>query len=257
MRNDKVLLMDAFQLNPIRYISSMIIFNHMSLGGDSNLAKMRYQKAELTQYPAYFKYRREQKEHERKKHNNPGHHRKSPVRHRVKSHIRAGSRVTSYVRGKGRTANPFTRRRLLKKEGSTRESMEDYTITFYYSKGRKETIPLAARDADDALNLALQQRKMKQLKPIKIVVKDSVGAILGSIAGKVAGGVSTAIKAFRAQYAKGAKERAELKQLQEESLAEKEAWLERKSQEMLRKARLGNRTAQIWCEQHNIAWEQV
>ena len=135
--------------------------------------------------------------------------------------------------------------------------MEDYEITFHYSKGRKETIPIAARDADDALNLALHRRKKKHLKPIKIVIKDGIGRILGTIAGKVAGGVHSALSAFRAEYAKGRVEREELKHLREMREAEKQKKLEEISKRMLGRAKAGDRSAQIWCENHHIAWQAV
>jgi hypothetical protein len=183
--------------------------------------------------------------------------RKSPVRHRVKTHTRQGKRINSFMRGHGKKTSPYSKKKLLKHEGSTRKTMEDYKITFFYSKGRKETLPVAARDADDALNVALKNRKYKNLKPLRIDIKDGLGAMLGSVAGAAAGGIHSAIVSFRAQYAKGAKERAKLKQLQEERDAEKKAWLEDKSEEMLTKAKAGNRPAQIWCEQHNIGWESV
>ena len=75
--------------------------------------------------------------------------------------------------------------------------------------------------------------------------------------GHAAGGVHSAITAFRTSYAKGATERAELKQLREESHAKKEAWLEEKSKQMLQRAKSGDRTAQIWCNKHGIGWEEV
>ena len=40
--------------------------------------------------------------------------RKSPVRHRVKSHARKGKRVQSFMRGNGQTVIPSSRRRALK-----------------------------------------------------------------------------------------------------------------------------------------------
>ncbi|MBA7493560.1 hypothetical protein ES702_04119 [subsurface metagenome] len=182
--------------------------------------------------------------------------RKLPIRHKVRTHTRNGKRVRSYMRGKGKSeSKPYIGK--LRHEGSSRKTMEDYKIIFYYSKKRKETVKVAARDSDDALSLALKRRKRKGLKPLKIMVIDGVGAILGTIAGAVAGGVHSALVAFRAQHAKGAEERAKLTQLREESEAKKKAWLEETAKKMLDKARAGNRPSQIWCEKHHIAWEQV
>lgn len=181
--------------------------------------------------------------------------RKYPVRHQVKAHSRRGFPVRSYIRGSG--VPQVTYKRRLRQEGSSRKSMEDYEITFYYSKGRKETLPIAAQDSDDALNIALQRRKMTNLKPIKIVVKDGIGQILGKITGKVAGEVRSAIEAFRAEYAKGAPEREAAKQVREMSIAERERLREQFAKKQLANARKGDRTAQLWCERHNIGWEAV
>lgn len=183
--------------------------------------------------------------------------RKSPARHRVKSHKRKGKQVKSYERGSGTRQIRTTRRKLVGKEGSSRKTMEDYEITFYYSKGRKETVPIAARDSDDALNLALERRKKKHLKPIKIMVKDGVGSILGTITGKIAGGTQAAVAAFRAERMKGATEREALKQVREMREAERDVLREEFAKRQLARARRGDRAAQIWCEQHNIAWEAV
>lgn len=183
--------------------------------------------------------------------------RKSPIRHRVKQHTRQGHRVQGYMRGHGtQSRRPFTKRRL-KGEGTTRKTMEDYTITFYYSKGRKETIPMAARDSDDALNLALHRRKKKHLKPIKIVIKDGIGRILGSVVGKVAGGIQSAVQAFRAERAKGIPEREALSQIREMKEAERAKIREDFAKKQLTRAKTGDRSAQIWCESHHIAWQAV
>lgn len=183
--------------------------------------------------------------------------RKSPSRHRVRPHKRMGKTVKSYVRGKGTSQKHSSRHKVVGKEGSSRKTMEDYEITFYYSKDRKEVVPVAARDSDDALNLALQRRKMKHLKPIKILVVDGIGAILGTIVGKVAGGTRSAIEAFRMDYAKGASEREAAKQVREMSIAQRDALREAFAKKQLARAKAGNRAAQIWCEQHNIAWMEV
>ena len=185
--------------------------------------------------------------------------RRSPSRHTVKKYTRKGKTVKSHLRGRG---SKTTRRsrvvgKTVGKEGSARKTMEDYEITFYYSKGRKEVVPVAGRDSDDALNLALQRRKMKNLKPIKILIVDGLGSILGTIAGKVAGGTRSAVEAFRKDYSKGASEREAMKQVREMNIAEKNALREAFAEKQLARAKKGNRAAQIWCEDHNIAWVNV
>jgi len=83
-------------------------------------------------------------------------------------------------------------RHIQREEGSRRKSFEHYKITFYYKGGKQETVNVAARDSDDALNLALKNRKTK-LKPRSIAIKDGVGEVLAKIAtgfGKVHAGVS-------------------------------------------------------------------
>ena len=183
--------------------------------------------------------------------------RKSPVKHKVKSHVREGKRVNSYVRGHGTQSKPYTKKRLVRHDGSSRKTMEDYKIIFYYSNKRKETVLVAARDSDDALNIALKRRKMKSLKPIKIMVIDSFGSVLGSVFGKVAGGIQSAAAAYRAERAKGAPEREVLKQVREMKESERAELREDFASKQLTRAKSGDRAAQIWSEKHNIGWESV
>lgn len=185
--------------------------------------------------------------------------RKTSIRHRVKTHTRNGKTVRSYSRGKGARRRSVARAssRTIAKEGSSRKTMEDYKVVFHYANKTKEMVPTAARDADDALSLAMKKRKRKRLKPVKIEVIDGLGAILGTIVGKVAGGIASAAQAFRAQRAKGASEREAQKQVREMSIAERDKLREEFATTQLAKARAGDRAAQIWCEKHHIAWEQV
>lgn len=69
----------------------------------------------------------------------------------------------------------------MQREGSARKSFEHYKITFYYQGGRRETVHVAARDSDDALNKALHNRK-KKLKPRSILIKDGLGEVLAKVA---------------------------------------------------------------------------
>lgn len=182
--------------------------------------------------------------------------RKSPIRHQVKTHKRKGKIIHSFLRGHGQgtrhIANPTIRT-----EGTAKKSFEHYKVIFHYSNNRKEKIEVASNDADDALNLALKERKYKGLKPIKIEVIDGIGNVLGSIIGKVAGSASDAITAFRSEYSKNALERTKLDSARELSNAEQQKWIEDNAGRMIIRARKGDRTAQIWCEKYHIAWQQV
>lgn len=91
--------------------------------------------------------------------------------------------------GKPRRESPMEVRKL---EGSARKTFEHYKITFFYSNKTQETVNIAARDSDDALNQALKTRK-SSLKPINITIKDGLGEILAKVAtgvGKLRAGVS-------------------------------------------------------------------
>ena len=93
--------------------------------------------------------------------------RKSPVRHTVRSHTRAGSRVTSYVRGKGHhSTQTFTRRRLIGKPKA-------YTINFTYSKrkGDGESVVVIASSYEKALAEGFEERKDGR-EPIEIEIID-------------------------------------------------------------------------------------
>ena len=85
-------------------------------------------------------------------------HRKSPIRHTVKSHTRQGHGVNTYARGKGttRTLPPFTRRRVLPKE-----KPKSYTINFKYSnkQGDGESLIVIANDYQKALDEAFEEKK--------------------------------------------------------------------------------------------------
>lgn len=91
--------------------------------------------------------------------------------------------------GKPLRESPMEVRKL---EGSARKTFEHYKITFIYSNGKKETVNIASRDADDALNQGLKARK-SSLKPVKIIIKDGLGEVLAKVAtgiGKLRAGVS-------------------------------------------------------------------
>lgn len=91
---------------------------------------------------------------------------------------------------------------LKKTEGTSRKTLEHYTITFYYSKGRQETVHIGARDADDALNQALKARKRKNLKPISMHVKDGLGDVLAKVA-KGAGYTVAQYQRIKRSYTSG------------------------------------------------------
>ena len=179
--------------------------------------------------------------------------RKTPIRHKVNRHIREGRVVHAYLRGRGRNnakmANPTMQKSKVK------DDFEEYKVTFYYEGKRKETIDMAADNAYSALEEAFKLRKMQHLKPIRIDIRDGIGSFLGSIVGKVAGGVHSAINSFKESYAKGATERAESTAAMNESKASEKVFLEDKAKEMVGRARRGDRTAQIYCDDNHIAWE--
>lgn len=99
--------------------------------------------------------------------------RKSPIRHKVRSHSRRGLRgtysVRSYVRGKGERVQPITRKRKLTKE----RRPKSYTVNFKYSNkaGDGESVIVIATDYKEALAEALEEKKDVR-QPIEVEVID-------------------------------------------------------------------------------------
>jgi len=104
--------------------------------------------------------------------------RKSPRKHSVKSHVRAGYRVSNYVRGKGTGTIPtFTSRRKLDKPKS-------FTVNFTYSNRKEdgESVVVFATSYDKALKEAFQE-KTDPREPISVEVIDpSIGKALRILA---------------------------------------------------------------------------
>ena len=180
--------------------------------------------------------------------------RKSPIRHQVRCYKREGKIVHSFLRGHGQTKHtnlihPISRVKRIK------DDFEEYKVTFHYTGNRKETIDMAANKPDVALEEAFKLRKCKGLKPIKIEIKDGIGNFLGSMVGKVAGSAHDAVSSYRTEYAKGVEERAKATEVLKEGAAKEKAFLESKAIEMVKRARKGDRTAQIYCDDNHIAWE--
>lgn len=96
-------------------------------------------------------------------------HRKSPVRHHVKSHSRQGKSVRSYTRGEGSRRIPSytTKRRISKEEPKS------FTINIKYSerKGDGESVLVFAKDYQSALDEALEERVDKR-EPVEVEIID-------------------------------------------------------------------------------------
>ena len=107
--------------------------------------------------------------------------RKSPRRHSVKSHVRAGYRVSNYVRGKGtRTLPTLTRRRKLIKTGEPKP----FTVNFKYSNkaGDGESVIVISTSYDKALKEAFEER-VDARQPIQVEVIDpDLGRMLRIVA---------------------------------------------------------------------------
>ena len=116
------------------------------------------------------------------------HKRKSPRRHSVKSHVRSGYRVSSYVRGQGKTIPTLTRRKIIK----TGEP-KPYTINFVYSrrKGDGESVIVISTSYEKALKEANEERVQKHRTPVEVEIIDpNIGRMLHI----VAEGAKTAVK---------------------------------------------------------------
>ena len=95
--------------------------------------------------------------------------RKSPVRHRVKSHVREGSRVESFTRGKG-TPTIFR----IKKPIKESEQVKAYVIHPFYSKpfskttrvtNNKSLKPMSKKEAE---KFALKLRRKYPTRKISV-----------------------------------------------------------------------------------------
>ena len=106
--------------------------------------------------------------------------RKSPRRHAVKSHVRAGYSVSNYVRGKGtRTLPTLTHRRKI--EG---DRPKPFTCNFKYSNkpGDEESVVVISTSYDKALKEAFEE-KTDPREPIEIEIVDpSIGKALRILA---------------------------------------------------------------------------
>ena len=105
--------------------------------------------------------------------------RKSPVRHTVRSHIRLGNRVPSYVRGKGHhSTQTFTQRRKLTKTDEARH----YVVLFKYRDGTSEQLKTIARSPTEAI-LETNELRVSNLRPTEVVVKNQIGKIVKRLGG--------------------------------------------------------------------------
>jgi len=99
--------------------------------------------------------------------------RKSPIKHKVSSHIRNGKRVKSYNRGSGaKITRKLSKPTLGKPKG--------YTVKLRYSKKPRdlETVKVIATSYKRAIDEAFEEKIDKRL-PIEIVVIDpSIGEII-------------------------------------------------------------------------------
>jgi len=109
--------------------------------------------------------------------------RKSPIRHKVRSYIRKGKRVRSYVRGKGSKTKTSAK----KKIGKTLVRPKAFTVNFKYSnrKGDGESVIVIARNYNEALKEGFEE-KVDTRKPIEVEVIDpTLGQALRFIGGKL------------------------------------------------------------------------
>ena len=91
--------------------------------------------------------------------------RKSPYRHKVRAHIRAGRRVRSYERGKGKPpANPGRKR-------NPRFSTKTYKydITFEFPYYRRDKAVIYAPDPVSALRTVMTVKRMKEF-PKRVII---------------------------------------------------------------------------------------
>ena len=128
-----------------------------------------------------------------------------------------------------------------KLEGSARKTFEHYKITFFYSDGKQETVNIASRDADDALNQGLKARK-SSLKPVKIIIKDGLGEVLAKVATGV-GVLRAGVSQVKRGYLEG-KLRALMKEAQSDDATRR----------AIARAELKREYPEIY---KNIAFEQV
>lgn len=206
---------------------------------------------------AYEKHHDPREYAPKKKKGNPGHHyprrRKSPIKHIVSTHMREGTRINSFLRGKGariQSASNSRRSQIRRAHQTARMGKyEEFKITFDYGKGRKEQVTVQAHDMDDAMNLALKRRKSK-LKPINAVIKDGIGEWLGKISGKVVGQIRIGREKYKLETARARETQLKIGAM---NLAERERFVKRK----IHQAKLGDREAQILLENYNVAWESV
>ena len=82
-------------------------------------------------------------------------HRKSPYKHRVRSHTRKGRLVRSYERGKGERPLPAPRRRPV----SPRSSGQFFRVRILYSDGGVETVIVNASSYLSAIDKGLMERR--------------------------------------------------------------------------------------------------
>jgi hypothetical protein len=103
--------------------------------------------------------------------------RKSPVRHKVKSHTRNGHRVHSYMRGRGKTKSVRTKRKIHTVSETVPKlngrELRKYTVELTYEDGKKETDRSIGYSVLEALADAKLNRKRKNVRVTKAVVKNS------------------------------------------------------------------------------------
>jgi hypothetical protein len=131
--------------------------------------------------------------------------RQSPRRHRVRSHIRHGFRVRSYVRGRG-LSNPRVKRTVLEKDQdfldtSYSPELREYTVLFQYGEGDKvttETVKSHGHNVPEAILNADKDRKRKRERPTGVIAHNLIGDIVGKLAAWGTGGVKKALQTYQA-----------------------------------------------------------
>jgi len=178
--------------------------------------------------------------------------RKSPVRHHVRSHRRQGHIIRSYIRGRGTVFPQYSRRAV--EDFSKSHEPREYTVTFKYLDRRRETVKTIAHSPKEAILFADTRRARKTQRPVEIVVKNMIGAIVGKIGAKFIGGIKEMAAAYKEHRALSREEeearKEHLELLREKAELEKEKRLEVKKA----RARAGDVAMQRYLTKKGITW---
>ena len=169
--------------------------------------------------------------------------RKSPIKHKVKSHTRDGKKVKSYNRGSG------LRWKLRKPKIGKANKPKGYTVKLRYSKRPHdlETVKVIAKSYMRALDEALEER-LDERKPIEVhLIDPTIGEVLSWAGDRALRYGKTATKAI----AKGAYDSA--KRSVESSVSDwkarsliNDAYSDNKGRATLARAKLRRDYPHVW-----------